>query len=307
MGFLRVGKVVYLGVALAVVLVVTGAFLTPFHTETPLSPRVILTDRGETPLTLSAGAYLAVYVDQGGATTKLVEKNADTELPIASVTKLMTALVAWEHFAPTDVIEVRAEALSGKGNSGLYMVGEQLTFLSALSALFVASHNEIAEAIALSFGGRGAFVAAMNQRARSLSLLNTAYINPSGLDPAPSDSVLNHSSVHDLYLLTRYLREQEPDLLTLSAERSYELVTLAGRHLSLSTTNELIQTSVGPFRIWAGKTGETPRAAQNLVIVAEAPCGGTLYALTLGSSDRFGDMRHLLEYVGARFAFTCPQ
>lgn len=141
------------------------------------------------PLDLSAASYISVYVDPRGEEQVLVAKNEDTPLLIASITKLMTALVA-----DTDNPH----------------------------ALLIASDNAAAEASAAA-RGRDNFVRDMNKKAASLGLTSMHFVNPSGVDPA-AGSAGNVGSASDLVVLMRYLRDMKPDLFQILGQKEYGLL-----------------------------------------------------------------------------------
>ncbi len=263
-----------------------------------------LPDRG-TPA-LSAEAYFVVFVSEGGTARTLLERNADEVLAIASVTKLMTALVAAEEFSSTDTVTMSERALQEKGASGVYESGQMFRLEDALHAILIASHNEMADAIAEK-EGKSAFVAAMNGKAAALELSRTGYVNPVGVDPAPGEA-MNHSTARDVYRLMRYIAEEKPDILSITRKESYRLTDANGVFITeLQSTNKLLGEEHAPFSLLGGKTGDTPRAKQNLVIAADTPCRGRLYAVVLGSEAHFRDMRGLLAHLRSSYDWSCSR
>ncbi len=247
------------------------------------------------PPQLSAQAAVSVLVEQNGETRVLLSQNAERELPIASMSKLMTALVAQDSFALTDMVEVTPAVLAGKGTSGTYASGETFYIKDALRALLVASHNEIASALA-NKAGADTFVRAMNERAQTLGLKHTHFTNASGLDPSASETP-NHGSATDIYKLLRYIYETEPELFSTLATASYELKTGSGAFkTTLKTTNKLLGADAA-LVVLGGKTGETPRAKQNLALVAQLPTGAVVISVVIGSTNSFSDMRAVLQYA----------
>ena len=254
-------------------------------------------------LTLSALAAESLFVGEDGRERVLFEKNSRQEFPIASITKLVTALTAEEYFAQNDMVTITEEAIRGKGVSGMYTVGQQFFFHDALQALLIASHNEIAESLAAP-AGPGVFVESMNRKAAELGLFGTHFVNATGLDPLPESEELNRSSASDLVRLLRYLAKTRPQLLALTANASTTLAEADGNAVVvIISTDKLLLRDDLPFTILGGKTGETPRAGKNLALVTRAPRGGFLFNVVLGSQDHFADMQALLHYADSSFAW----
>ena len=145
---------------------------------------------------VDADAYLLV----DPATNEVLAQRApDRELPMASTTKMMTALITLESAGLGDVMTVPPDAAVG-GSTGSLEAGERLTVRDLLKALLVASGNDAAVTLAEGVAGsQAAFVARMNRRAAELGLTETHFANPHGLD-APG----HHSSARDLVALARY-------------------------------------------------------------------------------------------------------
>lgn len=260
---------------------------------------------GVTAPDLSARAYISVYVGSRGEEEVLAIKNADEELPLASITKLMTALVATEHRVSDSLVVFSKKTLEGKGTSGVYHVGDELYFDDALHALLIASHNEVATALANRLGV-SAFVELMNQRAQSIGLSHTRYANVTGLDVAAGNGTSNYSTVADVYHLARLLFAEHPEFFAISAQKEFILKESSGTYIAtIVNTDKLVGDPSLPYTIIGSKTGETPQAKQNLLIITEAPCKGLLYNVVLHSDHRFEDMRSLLMYDHDSYLWNC--
>ncbi len=315
-------KKLYIGLALCGVLVIVAAFVSVVFNKGSLlgegsSPKQLKKQNqvydearfdtaspidNQKSLALSATAFISVYVDTSGKETILIEQNKDRELPIASMTKLTVALVASEQHADHDVIVISKDALALKGGSGLYTAGDSLYFSDSLHAVLIASHNEVASSIANGVS----FIDAMNAKASSLHLTHTHYVNPTGLDPEGGSDSINESTAFDMYTLMRYLKEHNPEILRITTEKTFELKTKDGTFVdSLKSTNVLLGDSDLPFMILGGKTGETPRAKQNLGLITKSPCRGEIVSVVMGSANSFADMKQLLQYDENSFIWTC--
>ncbi len=256
-------------------------------------------------LTLSANSFVSISVPSNGKEKILIEKNKERQLPMASITKLMVALIASEQHKTDDVIPISENALTGKGVSGIYTAGDSFLFSDALYPLLLASHNEIASALAQQ-SGTANFVSAMNKKAVVLGMVDTVYVNPTGLDPVLGSEAINRSTTFDIYKLARYISENRPDIFSITSKTQYYLMDSEGHFIAtIENTNKLVGQRDNPFRIIGSKTGETPRAKQNLVIVTESPCGGKIFSIVVGSQNSFEDMQNLLRYVNNSFQWTC--
>lgn len=213
-------------------------------------------------------------------------------VPIASLTKLMTALIAIETMSLDDTLAVREPSLvesvvprlQGESNVTLY---------SLLQLLLVESSNEAAEVIANNYG-RDKFIQAMNVKARELGLRDTVFVDPSGIGGG------NVSSVNDLWWLTRFIFEYEPFIFTLTRNDEVlpSYVNDAFTDLVNFNTVESIDSFIG------GKVGETTAAKKTSVTIHRLLIGGVerdIAVILLGSDNRRADVLTLLEYTNERF------
>jgi D-alanyl-D-alanine carboxypeptidase (penicillin-binding protein 5/6) len=232
------------------------------------------------------------YVVQNSATGEILAQEDEREqLPIASITKLMTALVALEHADLDDVVTVTRPA-AAVGESSIHLrAGEHVSVRDLLRAALVQSANDAAMAVAMHVG-RGSvdhFVALMNAKARRLGLDDTAFQNPTGLD-APG----HVSSARDVTKLARVAMHQ-PFVRETVAIVSGEA---AGRRIA--TWNDLLSTFP---RLIGVKTGHTDSAGWSQVAAARGP-GVTIYATLLGGETRSGrneDLAALLRWGLSRY------
>jgi D-alanyl-D-alanine carboxypeptidase len=241
------------------------------------------------PPRVDAGSYVVVNGKTGEV---LAKRNAHARVPIASITKLMTVLVALEHVKLTDVVSVQPSA-AGVGESSIDLrAGEHLTVRDLIKAALIQSANDAAYALAAYAGGGdvNAFVREMNDKARALRLRDTHFVRPDGLD-APNE----HSSAADVTRLAR-VAMRNPEIRDIVRERSD---TIAGGR-TLHTWNDLL----GAFRGLIGvKTGHTGAAGWCQVAAARRP-GLTVYTTILGSpsrEQRNADLAALLRWGLSRY------
>ena len=232
------------------------------------------------------------YFVQNSATGEVLARFDEREqLPIASITKLMTALVALERADLEDIVTVARDA-AAVGESSIHLrPGEQVTVRDLLRAALVQSANDAATAVALHVGGGSVerFVALMNAKARALGLTDTVFVNPSGLD-APG----HVSSARDVTKIARVAMNQpfvRETVLIVTGEA-------AGRRIA--TWNDLLSTFP---RLIGVKTGHTNRAGWSQVAAARGP-GVTIYATLLGGptrAERNEDLAALLRWGLAQY------
>jgi D-alanyl-D-alanine carboxypeptidase (penicillin-binding protein 5/6) len=224
------------------------------------------------------------YVQATYGDEVLAARDAARRVPMASITKLMTVLVALEHARLDDVVTV-PRAVTGIGESTVDLrPGEHVTVRDLVVASLVPSANDAATALAFHVGGGsiGRFVALMNAKARALGLHDTHYVNPHGLD-APG----HVSSARDSARLLR-VALQQPFIRSTARLSS---ATVAGR--TVSSTDDLLTQEP---RLLAGKTGHTDGAGWAQVAAARAD-GVTVYAAVLGAPSRSARNHDLLSLL----------
>jgi D-alanyl-D-alanine carboxypeptidase (penicillin-binding protein 5/6) len=248
---------------------------------------------------VAAPAYIVVNPATGET---LAQRAADRELPMASTTKIMTALIVLERADLDDRYTVPQEAVEIGGSTARLIAGETLSVRDLLVGLLVASGNDAAVTLADGLaGGQAAFVDLMNARARELGLTRTRFANPHGLDEPG-----HHSSVRDLVALSRVAME-DPLFRELVASRRATIPGPAGvGRRPLLSENELLDIDPEADGV---KTGMTDGAGYALVAHARrASLGMDLYVASIGSPSsavRARDAKTLLdagfsEYAAAR-------
>ena len=239
------------------------------------------------PPTVQAEAYVV----QNGATGETLAALDERErLPIASITKLMTALVTLERAGLDEVVTVTGRAAAVGESTIDLRPGERIAVRDLLQAALIQSANDAANAVAVHVAGSvPSFVELMNARARALGLADTHFVNPDGLD-APG----HVSSARDVTKLAR-VAMRKPFI-----RETVQLVdtTVAGR--SLHTWNDLLSTFP---QLLGVKTGHTDGAGWSQVAAARA-AGVTIYATLLGGETREGrneDLAALLRWGLAQY------
>ena len=216
----------------------------------------------------------------------LYSKSGDERLPMASTTKIMTALVALESIPLDKVVEVDDRAIGIDGSSIYLVNGEKLTAEALIYALMLRSANDAAEALAYEISGSiESFCDLMNSRATELGLVNTHFENPHGLDAN------NHyTSANDLALITAEALKNQ-DFLKISATYKKEIESSESKRL-LVNHNKLLNSYDGCIGV---KTGYTKKSGRSLVGAASKD-DLTLISVTINAPDDWNDHRKLLDY-----------
>lgn len=254
----------------------------------------VVADR--TPLDLTAKSALAYDLTTNKV---LVAKNPDTRLPMASLTKIMTAIIALENPKLPDSYTVRPQDLVGEDSMGL-SAGESLTLSDLLYGLVLHSGNDAAETLADNFpGGRQAFITAMNEKAAALGLQNTHFTNPTGLEGDGNQ----YTTAADLLVLTRFALQQFPLFDKVVATFDYTIpATPTHAVFYLENETNLLTSYPG---VQGVKTGYTPEAG--LCLVTYLDYGGhQILAVILGSDNRRGEMIDVLDYSLKTLGITPP-
>ncbi|AIU29308.1 D-alanyl-D-alanine carboxypeptidase [Pandoraea pnomenusa] len=277
----------------------------------PQAPERLSTGRAfglhETPDSLALRSSVAYVVDERTGES-LFDKNSQAVLPIASISKLMTAMVALDANIPmTDVMEVTDEDRDyEKGTGSRLSVGSRLTREDMLHIALMSSENRAAAALSRYFpGGRPAFLAAMNRKAKALGMNDTHFNDPTGL------SSQNVSSARDLVKMVK-AAYQYPMIRRFSTDSNYDVNT-GRRELHYVSTNHLIGHP--GWEIGLQKTGYINEAGQCLVMQANVDGRPVIMILldSTGKYSRFADAtrvrKWLLEGGGSvpqRTAGTAP-
>ena len=219
----------------------------------------------------------------------IFEKNPKDRRPMASLTKIMTAIISLENKRDDDTYVVRGANLVGEDSMGL-VAGERLSREELLYGLLLPSGNDAAEVLASNYpnGGREAFVKAMNDKAKALGLTDTHFSNPSGLQGDGEQ----YTTAYDLLVITRYALENFPIFRRIVATAEYQIDGIS-RHKDYYLVNEtnLLTTYPGVAGV---KTGYTPEAGLCLVTYLEYD-GHKIVGIILNSENRRGEMKDLLD------------
>ncbi len=261
----------------------TSEVLAATDTYSDLPSIPILSAHSSFPI-FSAQSVLAVDIDSG---VILYEKSPDLALLPASTTKIITALVAMD-FYPLDM-PLTVGLLQIDGQKMSLVPGEVITVENLLYGLLVYSANDAAEALALNYpGGREAFVAAMNHKANMLSMSNTHFVNPTGLE-----NTGHVSTARDMVRATQAALKV-PLFLKMVSTPTKTVTNVEGTIVHrLKNINELLGKVEGVKGV---KTGWTENARENLVSYVDRK-GKRIVITLLSSQDRFGESEELIEWL----------
>jgi D-alanyl-D-alanine endopeptidase (penicillin-binding protein 7) len=223
----------------------------------------------------------------------LYEKNAGAVVPIASITKLMTAMVALDaQPSMSETLTISdADVDMLKGTHSRLAVGTQLTREEMLRLALMSSENRAASALSRHYpGGRDAFIAAMNAKAHSLGLTETRFLDPTGL------TAQNVSSARDLVKMVG-AAHQYPLIREFSTSEEYEVALKGGRPHTFRNTNALVKSD--NWSIGLSKTGYISEAGRCLVMQVWFNNKPTIIVLldSMGKLTRIGDAQRIKRWI----------
>src|SRR6266566_1161873 len=281
---------------------------TPLPSPTPTPPKPVLTVVGQAPVVNAKAAYLL----DGDTGNTLDDFQGEVPLPMASTTKIMTAIIAIQTTDPDMVITIHQDAidevLNNGGSSAQLVVNDKLTLKELLYGLMLPSGDDAAVAIADAVSGStDNFVNAMNILAYRLHLYQTHYINPDGLTyySAPGTPVAGHyTTAYDLVRLAQYAMKL-PLFAQIVKTGYYNLPATTSHHAyKWVNTNDLLGTHPTEFPTLPGttgiKTGYTAEAGYCLVFSATHNghnlIGVVLFDTNTNTVQRFRDAKTLLNW-----------
>lgn len=289
---------VYLAALVIVAVHLSSYLITPVTSPSPVAPYTPLVSQNLPAPQISAQHLFVMDV---ASRQPLFTKDADARIYPASTTKMMTALVAVDHYPLDQIITITRRYPEGQ-DIGL-APGEQISVEQLLYALLVQSANDAAEVLAENYCapvaapdaplcGRASFISAMNSKAYSMHLYHTHFKNPSGLDEEG-----HYSTAADLSRLALAVMDN-PYLAHIVGTENAVITSsdYSSSHI-LSNVNELVGKIPGVLGV---KTGFTDLAGQSLVTLVDQ-YDRPLLITVLGSSDRFADTQNLIEWAYSNF------
>jgi D-alanyl-D-alanine carboxypeptidase len=228
---------------------------------------------------VQAKAYLVKDLTTG---TVIVDTNASQLLPIASLTKLVTAVIARRLIPDSTHITITKSVMATYGNTADFTAGETFSAGNLLYPLLMVSSNDAAEAYA-EYYGRAKFIGAMNDFTQSIGAYRTSFSDPSGLDPR------NVSTADDMAIIIDWIRKNDPAIIDVTELKAYTVRS----HTWINPTH---------FLSWSyyvgGKNGYLPEADRTNVSLFKWGSKGDVYAIVvLGSPNRDADTIALLKKI----------
>lgn len=272
-------------------LVLAGAtsFWPSTETEAPVE-KVITLPKVDDYFSFNIEGDAAIVYDLE-TKNKIFSYNEEKQLPLASLTKVMTALVARENLTDEQIVTITLEDLAPMGESGL-LVGEKWQAKDLIDFTLTTSSNDGAAALArASAGDVPTFTKLMNDKAESLGLAQTYFLNPTGLDLGTKNSGA-YGSAHDMAILMSYIADRYPELMQATEKPSIRVSSLDQIAHYGPNTNKITRDIPG---LLASKTGFTDLAGGNLAVLIDAGLDQKVAIVVLGSSEngRFRDVKNL--------------
>jgi serine-type D-Ala-D-Ala carboxypeptidase (penicillin-binding protein 5/6) len=237
---------------------------------------------------LEAKAAVVYDVESGQV---VYSREGETQLPLASLTKVMTALVASQLLPSATLIPINADALATLGDSG-FREGEEWQLSELVDFTLVTSSNDGARAIAQAAEQltRRNFISEMNARAAALGLSQTYFQNETGLDLGPARPGAS-GSAYDVAKLFSHILKERPEILAATSRSTVQATSLEHAYFGRNTNN---LAAVMPG-ILGSKTGYTDLAGGNLAVVVDAGLRQPYVIVIMGSSQegRFRDVERL--------------
>ena len=240
------------------------------------------------PTEISAKGCIVIDALSGDV---LYEKNSGERLPMASTTKIMSALIALESGDLDAPFTVDSEAIKVEGSSMGLQEGDTVTMRALVTGMLLPSGNDAAGAAAVRIAGSvEGFVSMMNARAQAMGLTDTHFVTPSGLDDYTDE---HYSTARDMAMLTREALKN-PDFAEICSKKTAQLMFGDPPYTRwLTNTNKLLSSLEGCVGV---KTGFTDKAGRCLVSACERN-GSTLICVTLNDRDDWADHTHLYGYA----------
>jgi D-alanyl-D-alanine carboxypeptidase len=231
---------------------------------------------------ITAISYMVMNLDKAKT---ILNKNESRSYPIASLTKLVTAVVSRRLNDKDKKIEINEKMLSAYGNDAHFRKGETYSASDLLYPLLLVSSNDASEALAQSYG-RTKFIRAMNDFVQEIGAYNTYFVDPSGISPQ------NISNAHDLAIIVEWIYRHDPQILDITSNKSYSL----RGHVWINPSHYLNNS-----KYIGGKNGYTPEAKLTTVAIMRLGKENQAYAIVLlGGKNRDGDIKELMQLVDTK-------
>jgi D-alanyl-D-alanine carboxypeptidase (penicillin-binding protein 5/6) len=221
----------------------------------------------------------------------LYSRSADQKLPVASLTKIMTAMVVLDSYNLNDMVTVASGSVKVDNERQDLYLGEQVSVIDLLQMMLIKSSNDAAYALAAHGQKSGIrLVEKMNEKAFQLGMANSLFFDPAGLE---DDA---YSTAQDLRKMMLYSFKNYNELWSITKIRNKAVTSADGKFKhDLVSTNKLFDTITG---IEGGKTGYTDGALGCMILITKVPNEDSeIISIVLGSTNRFGDTKALVDWI----------
>ncbi|MDD5639882.1 MAG: serine hydrolase [Candidatus Pacebacteria bacterium] len=230
----------------------------------------------------------------------LFKYNTKKQLPMASITKLMTAMVVIDNYNLKDNIQIDDDIIKIEGDPKKLIAGETYSIKDLLYIMLIESNNEASEALAKKIN-RTEFIKKMNQKAELLDMKDTQYLNPSGLDIDTGET--NITSAEDLEKLIMHIVANYQLIPEILSNEEYTMYSKKGIIRQSVNTNILL--SENKTFLW-GKTGFTDKAKGCLILISKPPSfsffeKNYIINIIIGAEDRFNVARKSKIWITNQF------
>ncbi len=233
-----------------------------------------------------------IFVKDLDSQKNLYSFGTEKRWPIASISKIMTALIALEKIGSDKIQTISQTALDTEGIAGDLKLNEKYSIKDLVRIMLFVSSNDAAVSIS-EFYGQDNFIQEMNAKAKELGMTETRFFDCTGL------SVINQSNTEDLTKLTQYVLKNRPEIFEFTKTKELSVVELSGNLVKFFTN---INYFGGQTDFIGGKTGFIESSEQNLLSLFSYR-GHKIFIMILGSGDRFGDTQKILEWVKNSYEF----
>ncbi|MEK7562537.1 MAG: serine hydrolase [Patescibacteria group bacterium] len=258
--------------------------------DSPIQQEFPYRDEGAADLELDAQSAISAQNDFINPEKILFKKNEEEKMPIASLTKLMTAVVVLENFDLSANITISRGA-EKQDTRGLLRAGDSFKAEDLLYDMLIESNNSAAYAFFEAMGP-DKFVKMMNLKANEIGLKNTYFSSPTGL------ALTNYSTAKDLVDFAKYILNNKNLIVEAASIPEFYLYNSKGDfHHKVYNLNELLKDPDLKGRIVAGKTGQTKDAGECLILILKAPEDkGFLINVVLSAKNRFVEMKKIINW-----------
>lgn len=245
----------------------------------------------------SAEAFELFCVENGEV---MLSQNPDRQLPMASTTKIMTALLTLEEAEKDNRIVTFTEDMTAEGSSMYLKIGEKVRLYDVAVGMMMQSGNDAANAAAIATAGSiEAFAEKMNEKAHTIGMEHTHFVTPSGLDDSE-----HYSTAHDMAMLMAYAMQNEMFAeMTAQTSMTVDFIEPSDKSVTYANHNRLLKMYEDCI---GGKTGYTERSGRCLVTAARRG-GMTLVAVTLNDRDDWDDHIALYDFGFENYTSVQPE